>query len=188
MDRMSGGDAQFVEFAQASSRRLLHAAYLLTGDVHHAEDAVQTALARTFAAWSRVRREDAYAFARKVLVNHVIDGWRRPVRECPTDPLPDRPATQDVADEVTRRRWLVQALNALTPRERAVVVLRHFFDLSEVDVANELNVSAGTVKSTGSRALEKLRVSADADGEPAAGNHRRRGAHRKPATASGGWR
>jgi RNA polymerase sigma-70 factor (sigma-E family) len=158
---MARGDEEFVEFAQASSARLLHAAYLLTGDRHLAEDAAQTALLRTYVAWSRVRRQDAYAYARTVLTNHVIDGWRRPLREWATESLPERPTDVDPADEVTRRQWLVQALAVLTVRERTVIVLRHFFDLSEADVASELNISVGAVKSTNSRALGKLRVRDD---------------------------
>jgi RNA polymerase sigma factor (sigma-70 family) len=63
-----------------------------------------------------------------------------------------------VADDVVRRRWLIGALQALSPRERAVIVLRHFFDASEAEVARELNLSAGTVKSLNSRGLAKLRV------------------------------
>jgi RNA polymerase sigma-70 factor (sigma-E family) len=155
---MARGDEEFVEFARASSNRLMHAAYLLTGDRHAAEDAAQTALARTYAAWSRVRRHDAYAYARTVLVNHITDGWRRPLRERPSDEVPERPVAGDLADEVAGRRWLVEALGTLTPRERAVVVLRYFFDLPEATVAGELSVSVGTVKSTCSRALAKLRV------------------------------
>jgi RNA polymerase sigma-70 factor (sigma-E family) len=162
------GDDAFVEFARASSARLLHAAYLLTGDRHHAEDAVQTALARTYAAWSRVRSDDAYAYTRAVLVNHITDGWRRPVRERATDAFPDRPSPVDVADEVIGRRWLVDALSSLTLRERTVIVLRHFFDMPEAVVAGELNVSVGTVKSVNSRALAKLRVSAGPRDERAA--------------------
>jgi RNA polymerase sigma-70 factor (sigma-E family) len=155
-------DGEFVEFARASSGRLLHAAYLLTGDRHQAEDAAQTALVRTYAAWSRVRRQDAYAYARTVLVNHVTDGWRRPVREHAAGELPDRPARGDVADEVAGRRWLIDALSTLTPRERAVVVLRYFFDLPETAVASELDITVGTVKSMNFRALAKLRVRTDA--------------------------
>jgi RNA polymerase sigma-70 factor (sigma-E family) len=158
---MARGDEEFVEFARSSSGRLTHAAYLLTGDRHLAEDAAQTALVRTYAAWSRVRRQDAYAYARTVLVNHVTDGWRRPLRERPSAEVPDRPAPGDVADEVAGRRWLVEALSALTPRERAIVVLRYFFDLPESAVASELDVSVGTVKSTTFRALAKLRVRTD---------------------------
>jgi RNA polymerase sigma-70 factor (sigma-E family) len=158
---MARGDAEFVEFAEASSPQLLHAAYLLTGDRHVAEDAAQTALVRTYAAWSRVRREDAFAYARRVLINHVTDRWRRRLREYATSELPDQPASTDIAEEVVLRQWLIGALGALTMRERAVLVMRYLFDLPEAIVANELRISAGTVKSTSSRALAKLRVSAD---------------------------
>ncbi|HKN53743.1 MAG TPA: sigma-70 family RNA polymerase sigma factor, partial [Amycolatopsis sp.] len=107
--------------------------------------------------------KDAYGYARTVLMNHVIDGWRRPYRENPTDELPERPVGDDVEHLVTQREWLTAVLATLTDRERAVVVLRHFFDLPEADVAAELGVSLGTVKSTNSRALAKLRVEADQD-------------------------
>ncbi|MFI5612431.1 SigE family RNA polymerase sigma factor [Amycolatopsis sp. NPDC051903] len=157
---MARSDDEFVEFVEASSHRLTHAAYLLTGDRHQAEDAAQTAFARTYAAWGRVRRKDAYAYARTVLVNHVIDAWRRPVREYAAEELPERPSGQDVAHAVSQREWLSAALARLTGRERTVVVLRHFFDLPEQEVADELGVSVGTVKSTNSRALAKLRVDA----------------------------
>lgn len=155
---MARSDDEFVEFVQAASSRLTHAAYLITGDRHQAEDAAQTAFARTYAAWGRVRRKDPYAYARTVMVNHVIDGWRRPLKEYATEEVPERPGASDVAQTVTQRAWLTAALARLTARERAVVVLRHFFDLSEADVASELGVSVGTVKSTNSRALAKLRV------------------------------
>jgi RNA polymerase sigma-70 factor (sigma-E family) len=155
---MARGDDEFADFVRASSARLTHAAYLLTGDRHQAEDAAQTAFTRTYAAWSRVRHKDAYGYARTVLVNHVIDGWRRPIREYATEAMPDRQDRFDVDQAVTQRAWLTAVLRTLTARERAVVVLRHFFDLPEADVARELGVSLGTVKSTNSRALAKLRV------------------------------
>ncbi|MEV8506257.1 SigE family RNA polymerase sigma factor [Actinoplanes sp. NPDC051475] len=153
------GDDEFVEFARASSARLQRAAYLLTGDRHQAEEAAQAALVRVYASWGRVRRKDPYAYARTVLANLVTDQWRRPLREYATEQLPERPMPRDVADDVTRRRWLVGALKALSPRERTVIVMRHFFDITEVDVARELNLSLGTVKSLNSRALAKLRIS-----------------------------
>ena len=156
---MARSDDEFAEFARAASGRLQHAAYLLTGNRHHAEDAAQSALVKTYAAWSRVRRKDAYAYARTVLTNLVTDQWRRPMREYATEEMPEQPVARDVADDVTRRRWLIGALKALSPRERAVVVMRHFFDITEVDVARELNLSLGTVKSLNSRALAKLRIS-----------------------------
>ena len=158
---MARGDEEFAEFVRASSARLTHAAFLLTGDRHQAEDAAQTAFPRTYAAWSRVRHKDAYGYARTVLVNHVIDGWRRPIREYATEAMPERQDRLDVDKAVTQRAWLTEVLRTLTDRERAVVVLRHFFDLPEADVARELGVSLGTVKSTNSRALAKLRVEAD---------------------------
>ncbi|WP_326945593.1 MULTISPECIES: SigE family RNA polymerase sigma factor [unclassified Amycolatopsis] len=157
---MARGDDEFADFVRASSARLTHAAFLLTGDRHQAEDAAQTAFTRTYAAWSRVRHKDAYGYARTVLMNHVIDGWRRPIREYATEEMPERPDRVDVDQAVTQREWLTAVLKTLTARERAVVVLRHFFDLPEADVARELGVSLGTVKSTNSRALAKLRIEA----------------------------
>jgi RNA polymerase sigma-70 factor (sigma-E family) len=135
-------------------------AFLLTGNRHDAEDAAQTALVRTYAAWKRVRDSDAYAYARTVLTNLVIDRWRRPYREYATEQMPDQPMTGDVADEVAQRRWLIAALDTLAPRERAVIVLRHYLDLPEAQVAGELNLSVGTVKSLNSRGLAKLRINA----------------------------
>ncbi|GAB1693247.1 SigE family RNA polymerase sigma factor [Krasilnikovia sp. M28-CT-15] len=158
---MARGDEEFVEFATASSARLQHVAFLLTGDRHEAEEAAQAALVRTYAAWARVRRRDAYAYARTVLANLVTDKWRRPLREYATEQLPEGPVPRDLADEVTRRRWLISALDVLSPRERAVIVLRHYVDLPEAEVARELNLSLGTVKSLNSRGLAKLRVAVD---------------------------
>lgn len=159
MPEVKRGDEEFAEFARASWRRLLHAAFLLTGDRHAAEDAAQTALVRTYASWSRIRNRDAYSYARSILANHVTDRWRRPIREYATADMPDTPHSRDVADDVTHRRWLVDALAALTPKERAVIVLRHYFDITEADVARELDMPLGTVKSLNARGLAKLRVS-----------------------------
>jgi RNA polymerase sigma-70 factor (sigma-E family) len=158
---LAGADEDFAEFARASYGGLRHAAYLLTGDRHSAEDAAQTALARTYAAWPRVRRDDAYAYARKVLVNHLTDRWRRRLREYPVGDLPDGAGTPDPADEVALRHWVTGALATLTVKERAVIVMRYLFDLPEAAVARDLGVTVGTVKSTSSRALAKLRVRAD---------------------------
>ena len=158
---MARTDEDFAEFAAASYGGLRHAAYLLTGDRHVAEDAAQTALVRTYAAWSRVRRDDAYAYARKVLVNHVTDRWRRRGREYPVGDVPDRDGAPDPADEVALRHWLTGALATLTVKERTVIVMRYLFDLPEAAVAKDLGITAGTVKSTWSRALAKLRVRAD---------------------------
>jgi RNA polymerase sigma-70 factor (sigma-E family) len=155
---MARGDEEFVEFATASSARLQSAAYLLTGDRHQAEEIAQATLVRVYAAWGRVRRRDPYAYARTVLANLVNDQWRRPMREYATEVMPDRETSGDLADEVAGRRWLIAALGALSPRERSVIVLRHLFDASEAEVARDLNMAVGTVKSLNSRGLAKLRV------------------------------
>jgi len=150
----------FDEFATAAWPRLLRSAYLLTGDHHLAEDLTQTALVRTYAHWRRVRRSDALAYTRRVLVNLNIDRIRRrhgtvDVGDTLLETLPSRPDSR-----VDQRDEAVRLLRTLTDRERRVVVLRHYFDLSEAEVAEELDVTRGTVKSTLSRALAKLRVAA----------------------------
>ncbi|GAA2126423.1 SigE family RNA polymerase sigma factor [Nocardioides bigeumensis] len=150
----------FDEFAVAAWPRLLRSAYLLCGDHHLAEDLVQTALARTYARWRHVRRDDAMAYARTVLVNLNIDRMRRKRPVEVRDALPDRADPARTSARTEDRDEVVRLLAALTERERRVVVLRHYFDLSEADVARELGVAAGTVKSTLSRALAKLRVDA----------------------------
>lgn len=160
-----GGDADFTAFATAARPPLARTAWLLTGSRQAAEDLVQDALVRTYVAWPRVRRDDALSFARAVLVNRHIDQWRRAGRELAawrrrgTDPevAPDSP--HDLGDD---RDEIVRAMRRLRPRERAIVVLRYYVDLTEAQVARELGISVGTVKSTASRALAKLRASADA--------------------------
>jgi RNA polymerase sigma-70 factor (sigma-E family) len=170
---LSRADEEFTEFAQASTAGLRHVAYLLTGDPHATEDAVQATLVRTYAAWRRVRRDDAFAYARRVLVNYLTDKWRRRLKEYPSDVLPEPPAGPDLADEVALRHWLTEALATLTLRERTVIVMRFLCDLPEETVARDLGITAGTVKSTSSRALAKLRVSADGSPLRALGGDRR---------------
>jgi RNA polymerase sigma-70 factor (sigma-E family) len=151
-------DAEFGELVHASWASLYRTAYLLLGDHAEAEDLVQTALAKTYASWSRVRSlEAAPAYARTVLVNTAASwvrrrGWRN---ERPTADLPDHPAvTGDLADRPT----LVAALATLAPRQRAVVVLRYYDDLSVAEVAAALGCSEGTVKSQTHDALGRLRA------------------------------
>jgi RNA polymerase sigma-70 factor (sigma-E family) len=157
---MAGSDEEFIEFAKASSARMQRAAYLLTGDAHQAEEAAQAALVRVYASWGRARHKDPYAYARAVLVNLLKDQWRRPMREYATEAMPERSVPRDMADDVTRRRSLINALRSLSAKERAVIVLRYFLDASEAEVARELNLALGTVKSLNSRGLAKLRIMA----------------------------
>jgi RNA polymerase sigma-70 factor (sigma-E family) len=148
----------FNGFVSARSRHLLQTAYLLTGDRHRAEDLLQTALTRAYLRWDRIESEDPEGYVRRTLANAHIDWWRRkPWREEPTAEPPDLPAP----DQVTAfdvRQAVLEALAGLSRRQRAVVVLRYYEDLSEAEIANVLGCSAGTVKSAASRALAKLRV------------------------------
>lgn len=155
----SENNAGFDEFAAIAWPRLRRIGFLLTGDHHLAEDLAQAALVRTYASWRRVRRDDASAYSRRVLLNLNIDRLRRrrvvEVGDAPIDVVPVAGGESDVAD----RDQIVRLLAGLTERERRVVVLRHYCDLSEADVAHELGIAPGTVKSSLSRALSKLRVS-----------------------------
>lgn len=148
----------FEEFVAYSSPRLARVAYLLTRDWPTAEDLVQTALTKAWFAWPRLH-DDPSAYVRKILVNTYLSWWRRRWRgEVPTAELPDHPGTRDETRAVDDRDALWAALGRLPRRQRAVVVLRYFEDLSEVEVADLLGCSVGTVKSQASKALAKLRV------------------------------
>jgi RNA polymerase sigma-70 factor (sigma-E family) len=152
--------AQFTRFVTESSARLLRTAWLLTSHREQAQDLTQLAYAKTFAAWRRVRFDDAEAYARRVMVNSYIDWWRRaPWRERPTEHLPEYGAVPDHGRTIDERTALAAALAQLTRRERTIVVLRYYVDLSETEVAAHVGVSVGTVKSTSSKALAKLRRS-----------------------------
>lgn len=156
MDPEAGGFASFVETRE---RALQRTAWLLTGDRALAEDLVQTALARTWPHWERIkRRDDPEVYVRRVMVNTWSTwGRRRWHREQAVELVPDSAAPGDMATEVAVRVAVRGALGMLTDRQRAVVVLRVFDDLSEVQVAQVLGCAVGTVKSTMSAALAKLR-------------------------------
>lgn len=159
MLRDSKTSTEFDEFAIAAWPRLCRAARMLTDDPYEAEDLTQTALARTYAAWRRVRRDDAYAYARRVLVNATIDRHRRRRwREVGLSDVDEQHPAPDEAVTVEWRDEVIRLLSRLTQRERAILVLRYYFGLSVGEVAGELRTSTGTVKSTASRALAKLRV------------------------------
>jgi RNA polymerase sigma-70 factor (sigma-E family) len=147
----------FDEFVAARSSRLLRTAYLLTRDAGRAEDLLQTALTKAWFAWSRLDG-DPEAYVRKVLVNTYASWWRRKWNgESPTEELPESPqAGHADTTSVSHDMWV--AVGRLPRRQRAVVVLRYFEDLSEADTANILECSVGTVKSQASKALAKLRI------------------------------
>jgi len=145
----------FAGFVAAHGRRLVHLAELLTGDPHVAEDLTQDVLARAYLRWDKVQREDPYAYLRRALINARTDRWRRripvPVERAPVEVLPDH------APGVVDRDGVLRALRGLTDRERSVVALRFYEDLTECETAQVLGVAVGTVKSTTARALGKLR-------------------------------
>jgi RNA polymerase sigma-70 factor (sigma-E family) len=153
-------EAAFVEFAEAVRERLRRTAYLLCGDWHQASDHVQEGLIRVYVAWPRLTRGGReYAYARKAVVSAFLDhARRRSSTELPTEPDPDVPAEQDVAESVASRAALMWALGELPSRQRACVVLRYFEDLTVADTAALLGCSEGTVKSQTSRALATLRA------------------------------
>ncbi|MCM0674043.1 SigE family RNA polymerase sigma factor [Micromonospora phytophila] len=170
----------FDDFVRACSYRLYRVGCLLTGgDLARAEDLVAETLARLYLAWPRIRDGDGFGYARRTMVNLHTDWWRRLPRrhETLTGEVPDVPDGTDHGNQLARRDSIVRALRGLTRRERAVVALRYFLDLTEQETANELGVSLGTVKSANARALAKLRVSPDL-AEPA------RSASPLPAAAS----
>ena len=152
-------DAEFTAFVAARGRALLRTAYLLTGDHQAAEDLVQTALAKVYVVWPRVRAKEAVeAYVRRTMVTTHVSWWRRRWRgEVPTEHLPERPAPDPYAS-VGDAASLRAALDRLPRRQRAVVVLRYWEDLPEAEVADLLGCSVGTVKSQASRALAKLRA------------------------------
>ena len=155
---MSGREkADFDAFVAARSGWLLRTAYLLTQDSHLAEDLVQTALTKAWFAWSRIDG-DPEPYVRKILVNSFASMWRRKWNgEHPTEELPESGASAHDESSSTSHD-VMTALANLPKRQRAVVVLRFFEDLTEAETARVLDCSVGTVKSQTSKALAKLRI------------------------------
>lgn len=157
----------FDAFVLSRSRALLDTAHLLTGDRGHAEDLLQQALERLARHWRRIDGEPE-GYVRRILVNLATDRWRRLARR----PLeggtvdPERLLVDDALGLVDDRLDLMAALQALPPRQRAVIVLRYFDDLTEAETAVAMGCSIGTVKSGTSRALARLREHAGSYDEP----------------------
>ncbi|MEV1142565.1 SigE family RNA polymerase sigma factor [Micromonospora sp. NPDC049799] len=186
-------EEEFREFVAARSGALLRTAYLLAGDWATAEDLLQTALTKTYLAWRRLGGIEAVEpYARRVMINTSTSWWRRRWHgERPTEVLPERAA----ADEIERqldRDLLWRHLSALPARQRAVLVLRFYEDMSEAQTAALLDISPGTVKSQTSRALTTLRRRMGADAttvdlpvEPTAPAPRDRRAGERTAVTTG---
>ncbi|SEO57239.1 SigE family RNA polymerase sigma factor [Actinacidiphila rubida] len=157
----SADSSQFTAYVRTKGPTLLRTARALTPNPADAEDLLQTALTKTYLAWDRIddhRAVDGYV--RRTLVNTRTSQWRkRKVDEFTTDELPELPVTgqPDPVEQQAQRDALLRAISRLPPRQRAMVVLRYYEDMSEVQTAERLGVSVGTVKSAVSRALGKLR-------------------------------
>jgi RNA polymerase sigma-70 factor (sigma-E family) len=156
-NRTKESDAAYAAFVEAAWPKHLRLALLLTGDRWRAEDLLQDSLVRIYERWRRLARTgDLDAYLRKVLVNNHTSMWRRRRRERLFAEVPDHPVeTGPSADAIAVR----DALRALPARQRAVVVLRHYEDLPEREVAAVLGCTVGTVKSQHAKALAKLRHS-----------------------------
>ena len=163
-------DRGFGEYVAERRAHLYRTAYLLCGDAHRAEDIVQQALTKLYAAWPRASRMDSVdAYARRVVVNAHIDETRRPWRrERPvaagSGSALDGPVDRAVSAEDSDALWT--ALRGLAPGQRRVVVLRHYWGLSVEETAADLGISPGTVKSQTSDALARLREALSVDATP----------------------
>ena len=163
---VSADEQRFHDFVVARTLALSRTAYLLTGDAHLAEDLVQTALFKAAKAWPRISG-DPEPYVRRILYTQNVSWWRRRrVAETALGSY-DAPAA---ASDPDLRLTLEEALGRLTAKQRTVLVLRYFEDLTEVQAADVLGIGAGTVKSTTRQALARLRVLApelaDLVGEP----------------------
>ncbi|WP_307826347.1 SigE family RNA polymerase sigma factor [Micromonospora humida] len=156
---------EFRDFVAARSGALLRTAYLLAGDWATAEDLLQTALTKTYLAWRRLGGIEAVEpYARRVMVNTSTSWWRRRWHgERPTEVLPERAGVDEIEQQLDRDA-LWRHLRMLPARQRAVLVLRYYEDLSEAQTAALLEISPGTVKSQTSRALNTLRRRLAAEG------------------------
>lgn len=155
--------SEFDSFVRTRTPALLRSAYLLTGDQHLAEDLVQSALARTHRSWNRLHESgNAEAYTRKIMYHLQVSWWRRRrVSESMPGDLPEPrggDSAPDHAHQTTLRLTLRAALAKLSAKQRAVLVLRFFEDRTEVEAADLLGVTVGTVKSQTSKALAKLRT------------------------------
>ena len=151
----------FEEFVRGRSTALLRTAYLLTGDRGAAEDLLQSVLERVARRWPSIA-DSPEAYVHRALTNAAVNRWRR---RRPIDvQLLERhhPPARDEADIVAVRDQLIRGLMSLPARQRAVLVLRYFDDLTEAETAHALGCAVGTVKSQASRGLDRLRVLVDA--------------------------
>ncbi|WP_020017288.1 SigE family RNA polymerase sigma factor [Promicromonospora sukumoe] len=149
-------DQEFTAFVHDAGPYLYKTALLLSGDAHRAEELVQATFERTYRSWHKARAGEPRAYARRILLNLRIDGWRRSRGEVVSDVVPTG-SVAGPADGVAVRDEVVRALASLPLTQRRVVVLRHLLDLTEQQTARELGIAVGTVKSANARGIARLR-------------------------------
>ena len=154
MSGLDTGREGFDEFVVARMPALLRTAYLLTGSHQDAEDLVQVALMKAVPHWRRIA-DHPEPYVRRILARESVSRWRgRRWREVHTDRVPETSVDGPNDDRLA----LQQALAGLAPRQRAVIVLRYYEDLTEAETARVLGISVGTVKSQARDALARLRA------------------------------
>jgi RNA polymerase sigma-70 factor (sigma-E family) len=146
----------FTAFAESCQPRLLRAAYLICGDRHLAEDLLQSALVKVALRWRQLQHGQPEAYLRTILYRDAVSWWRHRRREIPMAELPTQ-REPDSSDQAHLKVIFAVALARLTPKQRAVLVLRFFEDHSEARTAEVLGVAVGTVKSQTAVALRRLR-------------------------------
>lgn len=159
-------EESFRRFAVEHAVRLRRSAYLFCGDWHLAEDLMQSTLIKIYRHWTRVQKDESLAsYSRTVLLRTWLDEKRRPWRRSEQteaavpERLDDARGPADSLDRLWARELVHKGLLRLPPRQRAVLVLRYFDDLSVAETANVMGCSEGTVKSQTARGLDALRVS-----------------------------
>jgi RNA polymerase sigma-70 factor (sigma-E family) len=158
--KRSADYADFAEFARVSLPGLIRYGHALTGNPHDAGDLVQSVLEKIGSRWQTVVRnaDDPLAYTRRAMANAHISQWRRTRRENLVAELPDTTSRTGGTERYSfEDEPIWQALRALPPRQRAVIVLRYYDDLSEQEIAKALGVTPGTVKSQASKAMAALR-------------------------------
>jgi RNA polymerase sigma-70 factor (sigma-E family) len=149
-------DGEFAAFVERSGSRLCDTAFWLCRDWSLAQDLTQATLIKVYLSWQRIRQDDPYRYCKQVLLRTYLDHKRlKSSAEVRTDAVPDRPA---VADTAELRLTLLDALGHLSPRDRAIIVLRYWEDHSVQTVAELLDLSPGVVKTRSMRALAQLRA------------------------------
>lgn len=157
-------DEAYIAFVEEAWRRHMGLAILLTHDRGQAEELLQDSLVKVYQRWRRLaRHDDLHAYLRRVLINGRTSLWRRRRREDLVPQVPDSASAAPADDDYSETELVAAALWVLPPRQRAVVILRHYEDLPEREVARILGCTLGTVKSQHAKAIAKLRMLLDTE-------------------------